>query len=41
VISKAAGSGNLDQFMTSVQRAGNIEGAIASCDKQKVLLLTY
>jgi biopolymer transport protein ExbB len=36
--------GNLDQFMTSVQRdikAGNIEGAIASCDKQKVLLLTY
>jgi biopolymer transport protein ExbB len=25
VISKAAGSGNLDQFMTSVQRAGNIE----------------
>jgi biopolymer transport protein ExbB len=38
VISKAAGSGNLDQFMTSVQRdikAGNIEGAIASCDKQK------
>jgi biopolymer transport protein ExbB len=32
----------LDQFMTSVQRdikAGNIEGAIASCDKQKVLLL--
>jgi biopolymer transport protein ExbB len=42
VISKAAGSGNLDQFMTSVQRdikAGNIEGAIASCDKQKVLLL--
>jgi biopolymer transport protein ExbB len=43
VISKAAGSGNLDQFMTSVQRdikAGNIEGAIASCDKQKVLLLT-
>jgi hypothetical protein len=28
--------------MTSVQRdikAGNIEGAIASCDKQKVLLI--
>jgi biopolymer transport protein ExbB len=38
VISKAAGKGNLDEFMISVQRdikAGNIEGAIASCDKQK------
>jgi biopolymer transport protein ExbB len=38
VISKAAGTGNLDQFMTSVQKdikSGNIEGAIASCDKQK------
>lgn len=38
VISKAAGKGNLDQFMISVQndiKAGNIEGAIASCDKQK------
>jgi biopolymer transport protein ExbB len=39
---KSLAGGNLDQFMTSVQKdikAGNIEGAIASCDKQKVLLL--
>lgn len=38
VISKAAGKGNLDQFMKSVQgniTTGDIEGAIALCDKQK------
>jgi len=38
VISKAAGIGNLDQFMGTVQSnisAGNIEDAIAACDKQK------
>ena len=38
VISKAAGTGSLDKFMKSVQaniHAGNIEGAIADCDKQK------
>jgi biopolymer transport protein ExbB len=38
VISKAAGKGNLDTFMKNVQRdikEGNIEGAIAACDKQK------
>ena len=38
VISKAAGTGNLDQFMSKVQSSintGNIEDAIAACDKQK------
>ena len=38
VISKATGTGNLDKFMKSVQanvNSGNIEGAIADCDKQK------
>ena len=38
VISKATGTGSLDKFMTSVQTeisAGNIEAAIAECDKQK------
>ena len=38
VISKAAGKGNLDEFMKTVQRdikEGNIEGAIAACDKQQ------
>lgn len=38
VISKAAGTGNLDKFMKNVQaniHAGNIEGAVADCDKQK------
>ncbi|KIA82754.1 MotA/TolQ/ExbB proton channel family protein [Flavobacterium sp. AED] len=38
VISKAAGKGNLDQFMKSVQgniTTGDIDGAIALCDKQK------
>lgn len=38
VISKAAGTGNLDQFMGRVQsniNAGNIDDAIAACDKQK------
>lgn len=38
VISKAAGTGSLDKFMASVQAniiAGNIEGAIADCDKQR------
>ena len=38
VISKAAGKSNLDTFMTNVQRnikEGNIEGAIALCDKQQ------
>ncbi|MES2748728.1 MAG: MotA/TolQ/ExbB proton channel family protein [Bacteroidota bacterium] len=38
VISKAAGKGNLDQFMNKVQgsvNAGNIEEAIDACDKQQ------
>ncbi len=38
VISKASGTGNLDKFMASIQgsvAAGNIEDAIAACDKQK------
>lgn len=38
VISKASGTGNLDQFMKKVQgniSEGDIDGAIASCDKQK------
>ncbi len=38
VISKAAGKGNLDQFMRTVQSnitSGDIDGAIAACDKQQ------
>ena len=38
VISKAAGTGNLDQFMKTVQAditTGNIDSAIDACDKQK------
>ncbi len=38
VISKAAGKGNLDQFMKNVQASvttGDIDGAIATCDKQQ------
>lgn len=38
VISKAAGTGNLDTFMQKVQteiKEGKIEEAIAACDKQK------
>lgn len=38
VITKAAGKGNLDQFMRNVQaniKSGDIEGAIAACDKQQ------
>ena len=38
VITKAAGKGNLDTFMTSVQaniKGGHIEEAIAACDKQQ------
>ncbi|NRT13413.1 MotA/TolQ/ExbB proton channel family protein [Flavobacterium sp. 14A] len=38
VISKAAGKGKLDTFMTKVQadiKGGNIEEAIAACDKQQ------
>jgi biopolymer transport protein ExbB len=38
VISKAAGKGSLDQFMGRVQSSvtgGDIDGAIAVCDKQK------
>ncbi|NMH27263.1 MotA/TolQ/ExbB proton channel family protein [Flavobacterium silvaticum] len=38
VISKAAGKGNLDSFMRSVQSSitsGDIEGAINACDKQQ------
>jgi len=38
VISKAAGTGSLDKFMKNVQAnisTGNIEAAIADCDKQK------
>jgi biopolymer transport protein ExbB len=38
VINKAAGTGNVDQFVKKVQNLlanGNIEGAMAECDKQK------
>ncbi len=38
VISKAAGKGNLDKFMNNVQgniTSGNIEAAIADCDRQQ------
>ncbi|WP_281227819.1 MotA/TolQ/ExbB proton channel family protein [Flavobacterium aquiphilum] len=38
VISKAAGKGNLDKFMKAVQgsiKSGDIDGAIATCDKQQ------
>jgi biopolymer transport protein ExbB len=38
VITKAAGKGNLDQYMRNVQtsiKSGDIDGAIAACDKQK------
>jgi biopolymer transport protein ExbB len=38
VISKAAGKGNLDKFMADVQKsikAGDIDGAVAACDKQQ------
>ncbi len=38
VISKAAGKGNLDKFMAEVQKSiktGDIDGAIAACDKQQ------
>lgn len=38
VISKAAGTGNLDAFMKKIQgqvSTGNIDEAIAACDKQK------
>ena len=38
VISKAAGKGNLDQFMSKVQTSingGNIEDAISACDNQQ------
>ena len=38
VISKASGTGNLDKFMKNIESnvtSGDIEGAIASCDKQK------
>ena len=38
VITKAAGKGNLDKFMQTVQtsiKSGDIDGAIASCDKQQ------
>jgi biopolymer transport protein ExbB len=38
VISKAAGTGNLDKFMKTIENhvtSGDIEGAIAACDKQK------
>ena len=38
VISKAAGKGNLDQFMKKVQAnvtSGDIDGAIDACDKQQ------
>jgi len=38
VISKASGTGNLDKFMATVQgdiAQGNIDSAIAACDKQK------
>ena len=38
VISKAAGKGNLDKFMQTIQasiKSGDIDGAIVSCDKQQ------
>lgn len=38
VISRAAGKGNLDTFMKNVQgniKSGNIDAAIATCDKQQ------
>jgi len=38
VISKAGGKGNLDKFMSDVQKSiktGDIDGAIAACDKQQ------
>lgn len=38
VISKAAGTGNLDKFMKNIHSnisAGNVDAAIADCDKQK------
>ena len=38
VISKASGTGNLDKFMSSIQgdiAKGNIDSAIAACDKQQ------
>ncbi|MDR6846691.1 MotA/TolQ/ExbB proton channel family protein [Flavobacterium granuli] len=38
VITKAAGKGNLDKFMQTVQtsiKAGDIDGAIVTCDKQQ------
>lgn len=38
VITKAAGTGNLDSFMKKIQgqvTSGNIDDAIATCDKQK------
>jgi len=38
VISKAAGKGNLDKFMEQIQalvNSGDIDGAIAACDKQQ------
>lgn len=38
VISKASGTGNLDKFMQTIENnvtGGDIEGAIAACDKQK------
>lgn len=38
VIAKAAGKGNLDKFMQAVQgsiKSGDIDGAIATCDKQQ------
>lgn len=38
VIAKAAGKGNLDKFMKTVQtsiKTGDIDGAIATCDKQQ------
>jgi biopolymer transport protein ExbB len=38
VISKAAGKGNLDKFMSDVQKSiksGDIEGAIVACDQQQ------
>jgi biopolymer transport protein ExbB len=38
VITKAAGKGNLDKFMQTIQasiKSGDIDGAIVSCDKQQ------
>jgi len=38
VINKASGTGNVDQFVTRIQgflATGNIDSAIAECDKQK------